>query len=108
MSTAEAAPQLTSKTKLNASQIAIKNKVCKAFGKNCARTIKIAFCESQFTSNAVGDKKTTYPSYGVLQIRSLPGRPSKSKLFNVDFNIKYAKQMFDKQGWKPWGCNKLV
>ena len=62
--------------------------------------------ESGGRSDAVGDdypiNGVYAPSYGLFQIRGLPGRPKKEQLFDPEFNTKYAADMWRGQGWKPW------
>lgn len=68
--------------------------------------------ESGGNPGAVGDnypiRGQTIPSYGLFQIRALPGRPNSSVLLNPEENVKYAAQMQAQQGWGPWtGARKL-
>jgi hypothetical protein len=44
------------------------------------------------------------PSYGLFQIRGLPGRPGKEQLLNPEFNVQYAANMWRQQGWGPWSA----
>lgn len=62
--------------------------------------------ESGGRSGAKGDD---YPingvraaSYGLFQIRALPGRPAPAQLVDPEFNVRYAAQMYKQQGWGPW------
>ena len=80
------------------------------FGENSKTALALAKSESQLNSKAHGDKNLTFTidgveygaSYGVFQIRYLPGRPSPDKLLNAEFNIRYAKALFDRYGFYPW------
>jgi hypothetical protein len=73
-------------------------------------------CESNGNHKAIGDghlkfKKngTEYgASYGLFQIRHLPGRPAPSHLLNAENNVKYAYQIYKAQSWKPWTCKKAL
>lgn len=62
--------------------------------------------ESGGNPQAVGDQYPIggvyAPSYGLFQIRGLPGRPSSKELLNPEFNVQYAANMFKNQGWRPW------
>lgn len=84
----------------------------KAFGKDADMAIKIARAESGLNPGAEGDKNLTLGSnglghsFGLFQIRSLPGRPDPQWLLNPVNNINYAAQMFKKQGWNPWSTYK--
>ena len=66
--------------------------------------LKVAFCESGLNPDAVGDKNTAYHSYGLFQIRGLPGRPSAEWLLDPTNNINYAYELYKKSGWEPWSC----
>lgn len=68
--------------------------------------------ESGGNPGAVGDnypiRGQTIPSYGLFQIRALPGRPAPTVLLNPEENVKYAASMQAQQGWGPWtGARKL-
>ena len=67
-------------------------------------TYAMAICqaESQGNANAEGDKNTPYHSYGLFQVRALPGRPSGEELIDPEFNIKIAYQIYKESGWCPW------
>lgn len=71
--------------------------------------------ESGLRCEAVGDHKIAYvkdgieygKSYGLLQIRHLPGRPDPSVLLNCTENLKYAYAIFKKQGnFSAWSAYK--
>ena len=70
------------------------------------RAYNVMMGESGGRSDAVGDdypiNGVYAPSYGLFQIRGLPGRPKKEQLFDPEFNTKYAADMWRGQGWKPW------
>ncbi len=77
------------------------------FGSDADRALEIAYCESGLNPQAIGDTNTQYPSYGVFQIRGLPGRPSAQELLNANFNVNYAHEMFESQGnWSAWTCSR--
>ena len=67
---------------------------------------RVMMGESGGRANAVGDnfpiRGETIPSYGLFQIRALPGRPDPSLLSDPEFNVRYAAQMQKTQGWRPW------
>ena len=73
-------------------------------------TIAKAVClaESRGNSQAVGDLSVIggiyAPSYGLMQIRALVGRPSKEQLLDSEFNMQYAYDLWSRQGWKPWSA----
>jgi len=70
---------------------------------------KVMFCESSGNSNAVGDSNTKYFSYGLFQIRALPGRPSTEWLKVPENNVEYAFKLWNetKTFGKHWvNCSK--
>lgn len=73
-------------------------------------TIAKAIClaESSGNPNAVGDLSVIggiyAPSYGLMQIRALVGRPDKEQLLDPEFNMQYAYDLWSRQGWKPWSA----
>ena len=80
----------------------IKAKICEVFGSECSNALIIAFKESGYRQFAVS--KTN--DYGVFQLncrwqkRRVGGVCT--RFFDVDTNIRVAKQIFDEQGWAPW------
>lgn len=107
-------------------------KISKAFPDNAEEAIKIATCESNLTPDRIGDLhlpveiggETLGYSYGVFQIRSggkdvggAWSRPAKEgmslaewakKMLDPDENIREAKKIFDKGGWGPWSCSRVL
>lgn len=72
--------------------------------------MKVVAGESQFNPSAVGDRYTIRgvyaPSYGLFQIRALPGRPPSDQLENPEFNVRYAASLWQAEGWSPWTVGK--
>ena len=70
------------------------------------KAIAYAVCKAESGGNpkAYGDGNTAYPSIGLMQIRTLPGRPTKEQLEDPEFNVEYAYNMWKKSGWKPWSA----
>lgn len=71
--------------------------------------VKVAQCESGLNDKAVGDQALRFgeygASYGLMQIRYLPGRPSPEWLLDPFNNVKYAKNMLLEQGnFSAWTC----
>jgi predicted nuclease with TOPRIM domain len=62
--------------------------------------------ESGCNPNAVGDQYVINgvyaPSCGLLQVRTLPGRPSCEQLKDPAFNIATAYQIWKGQGYRAW------
>lgn len=101
----------------NVSQVkyeGIEKVIADEFGDNAKIAIAIAKAESHLNPNAKGDMHIEFTkdgitmghSCGVFQIRVLPGRPDCETLKDPEFNIKYAKQMFDRSGFTPWSAYK--
>ncbi len=93
----------------------VEEQIRKIFGKKDYKiAVAIFKAESHLRCNAEGDGHLKYTkngieygaSYGVAQIRHLPGRPTPKQLKDCTFNIKYAKQLKDKQGWNVWSAYK--
>lgn len=90
----------------------IETKIKKLFGKDAPVAIAVARCESGLREGAVGDGHIAYwqggveygKSYGIFQIRHLPGRPDPTNLLQADFNIQYAYNLFKRSGFYPWSA----
>lgn len=88
----------------------VEQKVCEIFGTDCRIALAICRAESGCREEAVGDGHLTFfkdgveygKSYGVFQIRHLPGRPAPEDLLNAEINIRKAYDMYKVQGWGPW------
>jgi len=69
--------------------------------------LRIAGCESNYRSNAVGDVGLPDGgpvSVGVFQIRAFHNRPSIEELKDYVTNIDWAHGMWKAQGFQPWTC----
>lgn len=74
-------------------------------------TTAMAVCgaESHGYAGNIGDTDTAYVSCGLMQIRTLPGRPSCETLKDPETNIAYAYAMWKREGWRPWStCRYAV
>ena len=86
--------------------------ICQYFTDSCDVAIAVAQCESELRDHAVGDHAIAYiqdgveygKSYGVFQIRSLPGRPEPAKLLDPSFNVQYAYNLYKRSGFTPWSA----
>lgn len=87
------------------------------FGANADKALAIANCESGLNPNAIGDKSLMYlqsgtyygASYGLFQIRYLPGRPSPDWLIIPENNIQKAYEMSGGGvNWSAWSCAKKL
>jgi hypothetical protein len=105
----------------------IKELVCKYFGGFCYVATAVFIPESGLSCSAVGDNHLVCTgelmgdgrtlkehciadgveygrSYGVAQIRYLPGRPTPDELLDCNINLKYAHGMWRAQGFSPWSA----
>jgi hypothetical protein len=86
----------------------IEKEICEAFEKHCKNAIRIAQCESGMDTQKIGDLGISYKekgtqyglSFGVFQIRYLPGRPKPSELLKPEVNISFASKLFHSMGDK--------
>jgi hypothetical protein len=71
----------------------------------------VAACESRMNPNAV----SRTDDHGLFQINivhqasftRVTGQPW-SEIYNVHFNTQFAKWLYDRQGWQPWTCRKVL
>lgn len=97
---------------LTVEKFRVKELVCKYFGNECQTASAVFFAESGLRCEAVGDTSLAYlqdgveygKSYGVAQIRHLPGRPDPATLLDCESNIRHAYGMWKAQGWYPWSA----
>lgn len=107
----------------------IKKEIKKVFAEDSDVAVAVATAENrEFNPRAVGDKhlvckgylgnvpldfyckrdgKQYGASYGIFQIRYLPGRPEPEELMIWEKNVEYAHDdIFLKSGWFPWSTFK--
>ncbi len=85
--------------------------VKKYFG-NDKTAVAVMMCESMGDPDRIGDLDKTYwkngkiygDSIGLFQIRTFEGRPDREQLKDPEFNVKYAKELYEKSNWQPWSC----
>jgi len=76
-----------------------------------ATTTAMSVCKAESGGNprAVGDSDTEFVSCGLMQIRTIVGRPTCEELKDPETNIAYAYYLWSKEGWTPWSvCRTLV
>jgi hypothetical protein len=71
------------------------------------QALSIAYCESKFNEEAENYNNNGTWDYGVFQINDVHGFDKRTRLAAWE-NINIAKQMYIKNGWKPWTCRKVV
>lgn len=82
------------------------------FGSEADVAIAVARAESGLRPDAVGDGAIAYwqdgveygKSYGVFQIRHLPGRPDPQILLDPVENVRYAYSLYKRSGFSPWSA----
>jgi hypothetical protein len=57
-----------------------------------------------YALNAQDSHKGCNGSYGVFQIGCLH-ETDPNVLYDVEYNIKRAKEIYDQSGWAPWGAH---
>lgn len=107
---------------------AIVSEIERVFGEDAPMAKKIVECESMWNPNAVGDKnllayhsgEIVGDSIGLFQIRTggwdfnrakangMTADEFRQEMFDPIKNIQYAKTIFDRSGWRPWSCSRLV
>lgn len=81
------------------------------FGDVAGQATKIATCESRMDPNAVSPTN----DHGLFQINAVhradfervTGQPW-SSVYDPYWNTKFARHLFDQQGWGPWTCRKAL
>jgi len=92
----------------------VEDLIIETFGDKWRIAYAVARAESGLRPHAIGDYTLDFKgkdgnvygaSYGVFQIRSLPGRPMVKDLLDAKFNIEYAYKM-SKGGtvWTAWSA----
>ncbi len=88
----------------------IRDMIEREFGKHADEALRIAFCESRFDTDDV----SSAGAVGVFQIRPRDHgwRVKKVKdgkdLFDPWTNVRVARHIFERQGWSPWVCARIV
>jgi hypothetical protein len=80
-----------------------------AFGPAAPQATRVATCESGLNPGAVSPGGG---NHGLFQINSVhrdqfarvTGRAFSPNVYDPQANVKYAKWLYDQQGWHPWTC----
>jgi len=80
---------------------------------NVEVALQVMRYESGCNPNAVGDQRVIggiyAPSCGLMQIRTLQGRPDCETLKDPATNLEWAYKLYQGSGWKPWSvCRTKV
>jgi hypothetical protein len=90
----------------------VEDKIRAAFPEDPETAVAIAKAESRLKPEVVGDRHLAWEdgrngmSCGVFQIRVFPNRPACEQLLDEDFNIEYARGLYERFGWYPWSTYK--
>lgn len=90
----------------------LEEKIRAAFPEDPDTAVAIAKAESRLNPEVIGDKHLAWEdgrngmSCGIFQIRVFPNRPGCEKLLDEDFNIEYARELYERSGWLPWSTFK--
>ena len=98
--------------------------IVEVFGDDAMQALKIAECESRFNPKQIGDEhlmsinnqtgELIGDSIGIFQVRTgdtnwnrakangMSAEEFRAKLKNWEYNIDYAKTIFDRNGWEAW------
>jgi hypothetical protein len=71
------------------------------------QALNVAYCESRFDETAEHVNRNGSADRGVFQISSIHGY-SEYKLFAAWENINIAREIYRKQGWRPWACARKL
>ena len=79
------------------------------FPEDTERALAVARCESGLNPDAINTRNPngTYDG-GVFQINSVHRKRLESlglDKFDPEDNVKFARMLYDEQGWKPWVCH---
>lgn len=90
----------------------VKKRICEVFGSECSNALIIAFKESGYRTNASSSGYFSTANLGVFQIncRWQKNRVGGDclKLFDLETNLRVAKQIYNEQGWKPWSTKVFL
>jgi hypothetical protein len=78
------------------------------FGADAPAATRVATCESTMNPGAVSPGGG---NHGLFQINNVhqssfsavTGQPW-SEVYSAEWNTKFAKWLYDQQGWSPWAC----
>lgn len=89
-------------------------KIREVFGAEGNKAIKVKDCESRGDPRAdnsyIGEDGKRYVVRGLFQVSDihegkLYPKGESQRLFEVDYNIRVAKKLRDRDGWKPWSSS---
>lgn len=85
----------------------IEREINRVFGQDSFMAKKIVWCESSFRPQVIHKNRNGSVDVGLFQVNSVH-RQSTTDMQDPVKNIAFAKKLFDKQGWKPWVCRRII
>lgn len=92
----------------SSSPTSIEEMIKTEFGEEADNAILVANCESSMNPKTIGDKHLKHYSYGLFQINTRWHPYTEKQLLEPEFNIKIAKQIYDRGGWERWTCGRKL
>jgi soluble lytic murein transglycosylase-like protein len=85
--------------------LTLEERIAQVFVEDPETAIAVAKAESQLKPHAYNPEwhRGCQGSIGLMQIACLHHKENPEALYDVDFNLKKAHEIYRKQGWKPWG-----
>jgi len=84
----------------------IKQMIRNAFPEDPVTAVAVAMAESElhpYALNTTDSHKGCTGSYGIFQIGCLHEN-NPNVLYDIEYNIKRAREIYNESGWKPWGA----
>ena len=84
----------------------MKRLIRETFWEDPVTAVAVAMAESQLRQRALNLKdahRGCDGSYGIFQIGCIH-ETDPDTLFDVEYNIKRAREIYDESGWQPWGA----
>lgn len=84
----------------------IEQEIRNTFPETPNTAVAIAKAESELNPNALNPEahKGCNGSYGIFQIACVHKKTNTSELKDIKTNLKKAREIYLKEGWKPWGA----
>jgi hypothetical protein len=78
------------------------------FGPEADAATRVAACESGLNPTAVSSGGGNHGLFQINNVHestftSVTGQPW-SAIYDAGWNTKFAKYLYDRQGWAPWSC----
>ena len=77
--------------------------VDKYFGDNAYTALRVAHCESRLDQSKIHTNTDGSLDVGLFQINQ-KWHERRGNAYDLDENVRIAKEIYDEQGWNPWVC----